>query len=229
MVGIYLYGSLVTGDFEPGLSDIDLVVVLSRELDDAAFAALHRLHTGAVERHPVWEDRLELAYISRGALRSFRVRSSAIGIISPGEPFHRVQAGIDWLISWYKLRADGATLRGPPIQTLLDPIADAEYLLAVRQHIERYRESVKKPHNIKGLAYIVLTVARGLYTLEHEQATSKRRAADWASQRFPEWADLLKAALAWRRDAAADALAADQARPDVESYVIDLLSRLPDN
>ena len=38
LIGIYLYGSLVTGDFDPSISDIDLVVVLTDELDDRTFA-----------------------------------------------------------------------------------------------------------------------------------------------------------------------------------------------
>ena len=51
------------------------------------------------------------------ALRTFRSQSSTIGIISPGEPFHLLEAGSDWLISWYALRKDGlALLTGPPIR-----------------------------------------------------------------------------------------------------------------
>lgn len=228
LVGVYLYGSLITGDFDPARSDIDLVVVLASELDDEVFTALHQLHTSVVERHPLWDDRLELAYISAAALRSFRARSSEIGIISPGEPFHRVQAGSDWLISWYALRADGIALQGPPIQTLLDPITDEEYLLAVRQHIERYRASVKKPHDKPALAYIVLTVARGLYTLRQGEPTSKTKAAAWARQRYPQWSALLDLAAAWRANPSCDSLTAAEVRPLVARYVEDMLARLPD-
>ena len=65
LLGVYLYGSLVTGDFDHEVSDIDLVVVLNDELDDRAFAQLNQLHTGVVKRNPEWHDRLELAYIPR--------------------------------------------------------------------------------------------------------------------------------------------------------------------
>ncbi|MCY3978343.1 MAG: nucleotidyltransferase domain-containing protein [Chloroflexi bacterium] len=101
LVGVYLYGSLITGDFDPGISDIDLVVVIAEELDEASFKALHQLHQQVVERYPDWDDRLELAYISRLALRAFRRQHSTIGIISPGEPFHLLRAGEDWLSSWF--------------------------------------------------------------------------------------------------------------------------------
>jgi hypothetical protein len=34
--------------------------------------------------------------------------------ISPGEPIHRIQAGMDWLVNWYLVRTGGVTLLGPP-------------------------------------------------------------------------------------------------------------------
>jgi Nucleotidyltransferase domain len=46
LVGIYVYGSLVTGDFSPARSDIDVVVMLDREPDEAAVRELGTLHAG---------------------------------------------------------------------------------------------------------------------------------------------------------------------------------------
>ncbi len=224
LIGIYLYGSLVTGDFDPAISDIDLAVVLTCELNDDTFQALHQLHTHVVALHPSWNDRLELAYISREALQSFRTRTSTIGIISPGEPFHRLQAGADWLISWYALREDGIALHGPAIKTILDPVSNAEYLNAVRDHIQNYREFVKEAPTKQFLSYIVLTVARGAYTLEHRHVASKIRAAAWAKCRFPRWSGLIENAMDWRRDPESDELTKEQVRPQVEAYVIDMLS-----
>ena len=226
LVGIYLYGSLITGDFAPGISDIDLVVVLTEALDEANFESLHRLHQSIVARQREWHDRLELAYISQDALRTFRNQTSTIGIISPGEPFHLIQAGDDWLISWYKLREDGVALLGPPIQSLIDEIPKHDYLKAVGEHIRHYRDSVKKPHNKQALSYIVLTVARGLYTLAQGEPPSKVQAARWARQRYPQWAELIERALSWREDPQSDSLRPQQIRPKVAAYVDDMLSRL---
>lgn len=227
LVGVYLYGSLITGDYDRGISDIDLVVVLHQALDVAEFESLHRLHQSIVERRPEWHDRLELAYISAEALRTFRSQSSVIGIISPGEPFHLIEAGSDWLISWYALREDGVALTGPPIQALIDEIPRRDYLLAVREHISHYRESIKKPHKKQALSYIVLTVARGHYTLAHGRPTSKAKAAAWANGQFPQWAELIERAWSWRANPQNDSLRPEQIRPEVEAYVCDMLSRLP--
>lgn len=226
LIGVYVYGSLITGDFDSGISDVDLVVVMTEALDQARFKALHQLHQQVVERYPDWDDRLELAYIASAALRSFRQHSSTIGIISPGEPFHLLRAGEDWLISWYALRKDGVALVGPPIHSLIDEIPAADYLQAVGEHIRNYRDSVKKRHNKPALAYIVLTVARGAYTVCHQRATSKIKAAHWAKGRYPQWAELLKSALRWRANPNCDLRSAEQIRPEVADFVNDMLSQL---
>ena len=223
LVGIYLYGSLITGDFNFKVSDIDLVVVLEDSLDDRLFASLYQLHTQVVSDFPAWDNRLELAYISRHALLNFRTQTSAIGIISPGEPFHLIQAGSDWLISWYALRETGIAQHGPPIQTLIKPMPLDAWLESVREHVCHYRESVKKPHGSPALSYIVLTVARGLYTLEHGYAVSKTEAAEWAVQAMPKWADLIRRALRYRHAPETDHITAEQLRPQVAAFVADVL------
>jgi predicted nucleotidyltransferase len=64
LVGIYLYGSLVTGDFSPARSDIDVIVMVEREPDNAAIPELRRLHAtlasrlgGSIQRGPDHQDR----------------------------------------------------------------------------------------------------------------------------------------------------------------------------
>ena len=135
-----------------------------------------------------------------------------------------LEAGRDWLISWHALRQDGVALLGPPIQSLIDPISDNDYLTAVRDHIEGYRDSVKKPQNKQALSYIALTVARGVYTLAHGQPTSKAKAAAWAKRRYPQWAALLERAFAWRADPHSDELTTEQIRPEVADYVERMLA-----
>jgi hypothetical protein len=45
LVGLYLNGSLVIGDFDPNISDIDLVAALSSDIDDKEFEELQKMHT----------------------------------------------------------------------------------------------------------------------------------------------------------------------------------------
>lgn len=44
LAGLYVYGSLATGDFSPACSDIDVIVMVEREPDKAALGELARLH-----------------------------------------------------------------------------------------------------------------------------------------------------------------------------------------
>lgn len=198
LLGLYLYGSLVSGDFDPVRSDVDLLAVTATEIDDDAFARLDAMHQEWVTSHPAWADRIEVAYLSHAALQTFRTRASTIGIISPGEPFHRKAAGKEWLVNWWLVREQGITLFGPPPTALIDPITRAEFLQTVRDHARFWREWI---HDAKGWhdqAYAILTLCRALYTSHHGEQVSKREAARWAQARCPQWARLIRQAWAWR-------------------------------
>jgi predicted nucleotidyltransferase len=119
LVGLYVYGSLVAGDFDKSRSDIDLLAVLDSDIGDETFGRLERMHARFVWDHPACEDRIEVAYVPAYALRDFRTTISQIAVISPGEPFHLKPAGKDWVLNWYVVREAGVTLYGPPPGTLI--------------------------------------------------------------------------------------------------------------
>ena len=196
--GLYLYGSLVTGDFDHVSSDIDLVAVLPSDLTEAGFERLHGMHDDFARAHPRWDDRIEVAYITASALRTFRVQPSIIAVISPGEPFHWKEAGRDWLMNWYVVREYGKTLTGPPPQTFIAPISQEEYVSAVYQHAMEWREWVAQTYLRKSQAYAILTMCRALYTLTTGAYCSKKQAAAWAERTWPEWSGVIEQALAWR-------------------------------
>jgi predicted nucleotidyltransferase len=83
LVGLFVYGSLVTGDFDKGRSDIDLLAVVDSDIEDETFDRLDRMHTRIVEDNPAWEDRIEVAYVPAPALWSFRTRTAQIAVIIP--------------------------------------------------------------------------------------------------------------------------------------------------
>lgn len=228
LIGVYLYGSLVSGDFDPKISDLDLAVIMTEALDDERFRRLHGLHQAVILAHPEWEDRLELAYVSRCALNTFRHAASPIGIISPGEPFHRLDAGSDWVISWYPLRENGIPLCGPCVESLIDPIDEEEYLRGVKAHIEAYRNTVNAIDNKSMMSYVILTTARGLCALTTGTPVSKVQSARWAARAFPQWAALIGRALRWREDPDADALSVAEARHQTRALVKDLLDKIPE-
>jgi hypothetical protein len=198
LIGSYLFGSVVTGDFDPGISDVDTLAVVRVDLTAAQLAALERLHRDIVEEMPRWEDRVEVVYLSAQALATFRTESSAAARISPGEPFHVIEVDRRWLIDWYQLRAVGIALCGPPAASLVPAISHDEYIEAARQHMLAWPDWVDGLETQRGQAYAILTMCRGLRTWRTGEHVSKREAARWASEALPEYADLIRDAVVWR-------------------------------
>jgi hypothetical protein len=198
LVGVYLYGSLVWGDFDPRSSDIDLVVATSPAIDDQIFGGLDQIQREIVEKYPHWAGRIEIAYVSTDALQTFKRRPSTIAVISPGEPFHFKETDPGWLMNWYMVQEQGRTLFGPAPTALIDPISQQEFIQTVKQHALRWGEWVQESHNPPSQAYANLTMCRALYTCAHGVQVSKRKAAEWAAQQLPERSGLIHNALEWR-------------------------------
>jgi len=201
LVGCYLYGSAVWGDFDEDISDIDLLVVLTHDVGDDLFAQLDTWHQLLEARFPAWTGRIEIAYISTTALQTFRSHNSPIAVISPGEPFNIKEAGIDWLINWYTIRNQSVVLVGPPPDGIIPEIRDVEFRESVRQQVGEWRDWVgytqeSRPYQ----AYTILTMCRALYAWDSGTQASKRVAAEWAMQQLPAHADIIANALEWRHN-----------------------------
>ena len=168
LVGLYIFGSLVVGDFDYDSSDIDLLAATSTELDEEEVERLERMHKEIALREKMWDDRVEAAYISTEALRRYR-SDYRHPLISPGEPFHMTEASANWIINRYVLRKKGIVLFGPPPETLVDPITREELLDALQEFIKEWREWIKHTEVMrprKYQAYAILTMCRVLYNVQ---------------------------------------------------------------
>jgi predicted nucleotidyltransferase len=198
VVGIYVYGSLVTGDFDAEHSDLDLLTVTAGELAAGELGRLEAMHAGLAAAHPRWRDRVEVAYLSREALGTFRTRRSPIAIVSPGEPFHVKEAGQDWLINWWVVRRQGVALYGPEAAAVIGEIGDEEFGRAVRAQVGEWQGYVWEMTRRKSQAYAILTMCRALHAAVVGEQVSKVAAARWAAGYFPAWRPLIEDAWAWR-------------------------------
>jgi predicted nucleotidyltransferase len=228
LTGLYLYGSVVSGDFIPGISDLDLLAVTRRDITLADLAQLEAIHAAIVRDRPEWEDRIEVAYLSAEGLRTFREQRSPLAIISPGEPLHLIDAGSDWLMNWYLIRTSGVALYGPPVTEAIPPIAREEYLAAVREHLSSADAWIARATSRKPGSYAVLTAARGHYTLMHGEHASKAKTAAWMKEQFPEWAGLIDRAQVWRVMPLDQPLTADDRRA-IEEYLSNVTKLIRDN
>jgi hypothetical protein len=226
--GLYLYGSLVWGDFDYSVSDIDLLAVTSDDLTISDYDRLKEMHNHFAKTHPFWDNQIEVQYASISGLKTFRSVSSKMANISPGEPFHVIDAGIDWLTNWYFVQEYGLTLFGPHPSTFIPPITKEEFVQAVYDHALFWTVHVKQTKELRPYqSYAVLTLCRALYTTTFGEQVSKQKAADWAMTQLPEWADFIREALHVRSHGSEiKSIDASVAYPKTELFVQEAVERI---
>ena len=198
LIGLYLDGSLVMGDFDIDISDIDLTAVLESNIDDGEFEALKKMHDELVLDHKERNDRIEVCYISLEALNSTRTKVMPIVNISPGEPFHRIETRKEWLMNWYLVREKSVTIFGPNPKFIIEPISKEEFLQNVQEHVKSWEDWIETMRNRYAQAYAILTICRALYAYKNGDQVSKKQAALWVQKELPAWAELIQNALVWR-------------------------------
>jgi hypothetical protein len=199
LVAVYLYGSSVTGGFDVGVSDVDLVTITRRNPPTLELAALGAMHAAFTGRHPAWTDRIEAVYVGLDALALFRTSAGRLAVISPGEPLHlRKDRPATWIQNWYFVKATGVALFGPPARELLPHVGWVELVDATKQYVTEVAAKNLGESSAGHLAYAVLTVCRAEQTVVDGTLASKQEAASWSSRRHPEWAWLIESALRCR-------------------------------
>lgn len=201
-VGLYLYGSLAGGDFDPQTSDIDFVVVTDGDLNDATVNALDALHRRLWASGDKWAAKLEGSYIPQAALRRYTPGDPPRPTINEGR-FYVAPHGSDWIIQRHLIREHSAVLVGPDPRTLIDPVPAEDIRTAVRGVLrEWWQPMLDDPTFLERAdyqAFAVLTMCRVLYTLAHGDIASKPVSARWAQDALgPRWRDLIAQAVAWR-------------------------------
>lgn len=215
LVGLYLYGSLVWGDFDDA-SDIDMLAATASDVDDDELEQLRLMHAEFAQRHPAWNDRIEVQYFSLDGLKHFREKASNMVNISPGEPIHRIQSGVDWLTNWYFVQDYGISLFGPPPASFIPHISKAEFIQAVHDHALEWGDYVVNTKELPQYqAYAILTMCRALYTIRNGEQVSKKKAAQWAAQQLPEQSALIQRALVGRKDPRSNSMT----YPETERFV----------
>ena len=198
LLGLYVMGSAVSGGFVDGVSDVDLVAITDRGVDELDLMTLAAVHDAVLARFPGWKDRLEVVYIGRSTLSSFRTTADQLVVISPGEAFHRAGPPSDWLQNWYLLRTTGVALAGPPAATLVPEISLDEYLAGVTTYLRYLATSVATDAGAPGLAYAVLSACRAARTMATRAPCSKEEGAAWVRARRADVADVIDEASATR-------------------------------
>jgi len=201
-IGLYLYGSLASGGFNPETSDIDFLVVTSDELSDERIDALKNMHTSLAFSGLKWAAKLEGAYIPKHAIRRFDPLDLERPCINEGE-FYLGGQGSDWIIQRHILREYGVTINGPNPKTLIDPVSSEEIQQAILTILQTWwAPMLKNPARLQRSdyqAYAILSMCRALHTLKTGELTSKLEAARWAQDTLDQHlTESIEQALSWR-------------------------------
>ena len=189
VLGVYLYGSAVTGGLRPD-SDLDIVGVLNRSLNDGEKRALV---DGLVPlswrrlRPRGWRP-VELTLIVQSDVRPWRypprfefqygewLREELVsGKLGPWPPVNP-----DVAVLLTMVHGSGRPMLGPPAADLLDPVPRRDLLRAMRDEVPSLLEDLDTDTR-----NVLLTLARMWTTVATGEIRSKDEAADWVLAQLP--------------------------------------------
>ena len=130
VAGIYVAGSVASGDYRPGVSDIDAVALVDRSPRPALREALVEAHE-RLDRTVEGADALHCVYVARPAVEDHSYRHWTWAF---GELFRRRLSGI----ARAELLADPVVVVGPPPSAWLPPMPDATLRDAARAELAGY-------------------------------------------------------------------------------------------
>jgi Domain of unknown function (DUF4111)/Nucleotidyltransferase domain len=207
-VGMYLYGSLASGDFNTESSDIDFVVITSEALPDEIVRALEAMYTGIIGSGLKWANKLEGAFVPQWVIRRHAEAGPAVPTVNEGK-FYEAPLGNDWVIQRHIIREHSTPLAGPVPASLIDPVLPDEIRASVQGVLDEWWwPMIDNPGFIRRpeyQAFAVLTMCRVMHALDHGTIVSKQVAAGWAQTVVePNWRGLIQWAMAWNHDDTTD-------------------------
>jgi hypothetical protein len=210
-VGLYLYGSLSSGDFNPQTSDIDFVVVTESLIDEGKIEKLRLMHERIMHSRLKFAQKLEGSYVPRKYIRRLNSNNPPIPTINEGK-FYLASHGSDWVIQHYILREQGVVVAGPSPITLIDPVKPNDLRKAVINELREWWQPMLDDLSFllrdDYQAFAILTMCRALYTLEKVEIASKKTSATWAQSKFKQKSQLIEKAMAWKEGVNMDSIGA---------------------
>jgi RimJ/RimL family protein N-acetyltransferase len=185
IVGLYVYGSLTQGAFDPRRSDVDCVAVTRRPLSPLGVSRL-RAGLRRLRLRDPWMRRLQLTILIQREL----LQNTGDGWLYQ---FGRlIRTGSDGNpIIWANVLESGHVVFGAAPRTFVPRITPALMRAALQREVGYLRAELitqrdsawrERPAYRR---YAVLTLCRILYTRATGRVGSKRSAATWAIRRLP--------------------------------------------
>lgn len=200
LAGIYLIGSIASGDFDLD-SDVDFLVVTKSELTEAHMKSLQdiQIKIHDIDCYPA--KHLEGSYISVSDLNNWStVGEKKLYYFDNGSTTYEESTHDNqWHVRWI-LRERGITLVGPDPKTILKSVPVEEMRNEIKttmlQVMKLFQDEIDGPlsfwNSRFGQSFAVLTCCRMLHTLHTGTVHSKKAGAKWAKEFVdPRWIQLI--------------------------------------
>ncbi|SCF39647.1 Nucleotidyltransferase domain-containing protein [Micromonospora mirobrigensis] len=204
--GLYVVGSAALGAWQPGVSDVDVVILTSRPAGLADLNQLRAVHAEMPEL-----PHLDGVYLDPALAQVWPVDQRPAPFVVDGQFSSGEPCGELTPVLWLTLRRYGIRVRGPEVPELGVRV-DLEQLR--RYNLENLRgywrgtaatlsatlADVPGDQAVDAgtVVWCVLGPARLHYTLAHVDVISKAAAGAYLGELFPEYADLARRAVRWR-------------------------------
>jgi predicted nucleotidyltransferase len=203
LVGIYLVGSIASGDFDLD-SDVDFLVVTKTELSEANMKTLQDIHTRIHNLDGYPARHLEGSYISISDLNDWAmVGKKELYYFDNGSTVSEQSTHDNqWHVRWI-LRERGITLVGQKPKEILLAIPTNELINEIKaamiENMQLFQNEINHPRNFFnsrfGQSFFVLTYCRMLHTLQTGTVQSKKAGVLWARQFVdPKWIKIIEQA-----------------------------------
>jgi predicted nucleotidyltransferase len=200
LAGIYLVGSIASGDFDAD-SDVDFLVVTNTELTKANMKPLQEIQIKIHDIDCYPAKHLEGSYISIDVLNDWRiVGQKKLFYFDNGSTAYEQSAHDNqWHVRWI-LRESGITLVGQKPERILQAIPLNELRNEIKTtmfQVKRlFEDEIDRPlsffNSRFGQSFAVLTYCRMLHTLHRGTVQSKKAGMQWAKQFIdPKWVKLI--------------------------------------
>jgi hypothetical protein len=200
LIGIYLVGSIASGDFDLD-SDVDFLVVTNTELTESNMKSLQdiQIKIHDIDCYPA--KHLEGSYISISDLNNWSVvGEKKLYYFDNGSTVYELSTHDNqWHVRWI-LRERGITLVGQKPKTILQPIPFNEMFSEIKttmlQVLKLFQDEIDRPlgfwNSRFGQSFAVLTYCRMLHTLHTGTVQSKKAGMEWAKQFVePKWVKII--------------------------------------
>lgn len=200
LTGIYLHGSMAMGCFHPDKSDIDLIIIVDKDISDMQKLLLMRLFVCLDRQGPA--KGLEISVVKREYCDPFVYPTPFELHFSPRhlpwfqeDPQDYVEKmkgeDIDLAAHFTIIRSYGVVLWGEEIAKVFAPVPEQDYLDSICADVENAVEDI-----IKQPIYMTLNLCRVLAFVRDGLCLSKEGAGKWGMAKLPvEYHPMIEEAL----------------------------------